>query len=562
MRHAFIAAVLATTCLTPVSAAELTATSQIDAVTVYPQGAEVTRFAVVDLLRGDTTLVLDNLPSDVDPQSIRVEGAAEGQVEIASVDSKTVHVTDEAGIASERKRVERNIEALQDERAALDQLIEDATYQRKLLRELAAKPFVTQDASENVLRISSTEFGNMFDLVSTRLTALSKTVLDANVQKRAIDKQIDDLHKNLSELAPKQRVKTVVTVHLSSDVQAQGRFKVRYRIANAGWQPYYEARLESAFMATEPNLMLVRRAEVVQHTTETWDGVKLTLSTARPTSATAAPELRPELISVYEPKKLRNAGRVEQYSASPSADEAVSELRAKANQPAAISIENLVAKQRQAEVTIAGFQALYAVQGRVSVDNTGTAKKVRISSDKMSASLSAHVVPKLDPNAYLTAKFTLDGETPLLRGRVMLFRDGVYMGRGVLPMLAPGEDHVLGFGIDDRVKVKRVEVKNKTSETGLITTSQVEERSWSITLENLHDRAMPVTVHDQMPYSTHEDITVEMLAASTKPSERNVDKKRGVLAWSYELEAGKETVIDFGYRVTRPKDTQVRIGWN
>ena len=78
MRSVFLAAVLATTFLTPVAAAELTAESQIDAVTVYPQGAEVTRVATADLERGDHTLVLDNLPADVDPQSIRVDGAATG----------------------------------------------------------------------------------------------------------------------------------------------------------------------------------------------------------------------------------------------------------------------------------------------------------------------------------------------------------------------------------------------------------------------------------------------------------------------------------------------------
>ena len=310
MKHAFMAAILATTFLTPVSAAELSADSQIDAVTVYPQGAEITRLATVDIDRGDHTLVLDNLPGDIDAQSIRVEGSAPGQVEIASVDSKTMYVVDDASVADERKRIEREIELLQDERAALDQLVTDATYQRKLLQELASKPFVTQASGDDPVRVDSAEFGNMFDLVSTRLMTLSKTVLETNIRKRAVDKQINELHQSLSEVAPKQQVKTVVTVHLSSNAQTQGQFKVRYRIANAGWQPYYEARLESAFMAEEPNLMLVRRAEVVQHTTERWDGVKLTLSTARPTGATAAPELRPELISVLEREEDRVGGCV------------------------------------------------------------------------------------------------------------------------------------------------------------------------------------------------------------------------------------------------------------
>jgi len=557
MRSVFLAAVLATTFLTPVAAAELTANSQIDAVTVYPQGAEVTRVATADLERGDHTLVLDNLPADVDPQSIRVEGAATGGVEIASVDSKQVQVLDAEGVAGERKRIEREIEVLQDENAALDQLITDAAYQRKLLQELASKPFAVGGKNDAAPRVDSTELGNMFELVAGKLSVLSKRVLEANVRKREISKEFQELNKTLAGLAPKQRIKTVVTVHLASNVDAKGQFKVRYRIANAGWRPYYEARLESSFAKAEPAMTLVRRAEVMQRTTESWEGVKLTLSTARPTGATAAPVLHPELISLFErEEKRKRDASIGLYSMEQSAAEA--DMPAKA---APALIDKLVTG-REANVTIAGFQALYDIQGRVDIDNTGTGKKVRISSDKITTTLSAHVVPKLDLNAYLTARFTLDGETPLLPGQVNLFRDGVFMGRGALPMLAPGEEHVLGFGVDDRIKVKRVEVKRKTSETGIITTSEVEDRSWTMTIQNLHDRAMPVTVHDQMPYATHEDITVEMLPGSTKPSERNVDKKRGVLAWSYELEAAQEKVINFGYRITRPKGKPIVIGSN
>ena len=557
MRSLFLAAIVATTFLTPVSAAELTAQSQIDAVTVYPQGAEVTRIATADLIRGDHSLILDNLPGDVDPQSIRVEGAASGEIEIASVDSKRVQVLDAESVAGERKHIEREIETLHDERAALDQLITDAAYQRKLLQELISKPFAVGGKDDDAPRVDSSELGNMFELVAGKLSVLGKQVLEANVRKREIGKEVQDLNKTLAALAPKQRIKTVVTVHLASNVSSKGQFKVRYRIANAGWRPYYEARLESAFAKADPEMTLVRRAEVVQRTTESWDGVKLTLSTARPTGATAAPVLHPELISLFqrEEKRKRDAARTGVMSMQQAFDEADAEA------PAPALVDKLVS-ERDAKVTLAGFQALYDIKGRVSVENTGTGKKVRISSNKIATTLSAHVVPKLDLNAYLTAKFTLDGETPLLAGQVNLFRDGVFMGRGNLPMMAPGEEHVLGFGVDDRVKVKRVEVKRKTSETGIITTSEVEDRSWTMTIQNLHDRTMPVTLHDQMPYATHEDITVEMLPGSTKPSERNVDRKRGVLAWNDDLEAGQEKVINFGFRITRPKDKPIVIGSN
>ena len=554
MKKLFIAAALATTFLTPVSAAEYRAQSAIDAVTVYPRGAEITRLANLELEEGDHTLTLDNLPGTIDPHSIRVEGLSSGGLQIASVDSKTVHVSDDEATAGERRRIESQIEALRDRHAALDQLIADATYQKKLLQELATKPFSLQGNGDKPVSVSSDEFGNMFDLVSARLTALSKTVLDANIQKREVSKDISELQNTLSELAPKQRVKTVVTVHLTSAAAGEGQFKLRYKIAEAGWQPYYEARLDSTAESKSDNFTLVRRAEVTQHTSETWNDVKLTLSTARPTGSTSAPEIHPEIISLVEERRKRETGVLNMMSPR-SADEKYDESDVLADRPAP-------AQMLEAEAVMAGFQALYAIQGRVDVDNAGTAKKVRISSDEMSAQLAVQAVPKLDTNAYLTANFTLDGEAPLLRGRVMLFRDGVYMGNGVLPTLSPGEDHRLGFGVDDLVKVERVEVKRQTSETGLISTDTVDERSWAITVKNLHDQVMPVTIFDQLPYSTHEDIEVELLTGSTRPTERNVEKKRGVLAWTYEMEPNKNIAINFGYRITRPENVEFRVGWN
>jgi hypothetical protein len=71
---------LATTSLVLVStafassswAAELDATSAIDTVTVYPDGATVTRVIAVDLPSGDSTLVAKDFPLGLDTSSIRL----------------------------------------------------------------------------------------------------------------------------------------------------------------------------------------------------------------------------------------------------------------------------------------------------------------------------------------------------------------------------------------------------------------------------------------------------------------------------------------------------------
>ncbi|HMB47775.1 MAG TPA: mucoidy inhibitor MuiA family protein [Afifellaceae bacterium] len=557
MKHTLFAMLAASTFLSPVQATEFRAPSKIDAVTVYPQGAEVTRVATVQIAAGDHTLLLDDLPGEVDPQSIRVEGETGEAVEIGSVDSRQVHVTGDAETASQRREIADRIEILRDEFTGLDQMTRNIDYQRTLIQDLARKPFITQNSSDNDLRVDSAELGNLFDLVASRLQALDKRALDAGIRKRQINKQIGDLENQLSELAPQRRVKSVVTVNLSSEAATSGTFRIKYRIHNAGWRPFYDARLSMPETGAEPALSLVRRAEIVQNTTESWDNVDLTLSTARPVGATAAPDLSAYALGFgrYPTDPAPIVGLQNMFSSDTGV---AAEARAELDMLKDARLKK--ATQQQAQVEIAGFQALYAIPGRVTVDNQGTAKKVQISADDIDARLSAHAVPLLDPNAYLTASFTVDGETPLLPGRVLLFRDNVYMGQGALPLLTPGEDHALGFGVDDRIKVKRTEVHRETSESGIISMDLVEERSWVIEVQNLHVRTMPVRILDRMPYATHEDINVNLLAGTTKPSERNVERKQGVLAWDYEMAEGDEQTIKFGYRVSSPKDKPLQLG--
>lgn len=558
MKPVFLALLVAITFLTPAAAAEIGATSRVDVVTVYPQGAEITRVATIKIPAGEHSLILDGLPGDVDPQSIRVEGDVGGAIEIRSIDSNLVHVTDEEDLASQREQIEGDIELLQDEIAAFDQQAHNIAYRRKLIKGVANRPLTTGASSETVVKVDSTDLENLLDLVARRLQTLDENSLKVSVKKRKVSDRINDLMIKLSELSPKDVTRTTVSVDLLSRTETSAVFKIRYRIANAGWQPYYDARLNSSVDDTEadtkPMLSLIRRAQIRQTTTEDWNNVALVLSTARPVGMTSAPGLSPFELQYRRHQYSRlgkSAPRKKEMDSSLAELESVDESKSKLQ---GTPEPTLPAEEVAANVSVAGFQALYVIPGRLSVDNRGTAKRVKISDDALEVALSANAVPVLDPNAYLMAKFTLGGDSPVLPGRVLLYRDNVFMGNGYLPLLVPGEDHELGFGVDDNIKIIRNEVLHKTGESGVISTSLVEEKSWSTEVKNFHASTVPVKIFDRMPYAVDKDIDVELLSGITPPGEKNVEKKRGVMEWSINLAAGETQTIKFGYRISRPKD--------
>lgn len=550
MTFKLAAVLLATTCFAPAFADDIQAPSHIDAVTVFPLGADVVRVVELALQPGEHRLILDDLPGTIDAQSIRVEGIGGQGLEIASVDSKLVQLTSDAADA-QRKIIDGEIEKLTDERSALDQMLADAEFQRKLLLSLADKQLVPASSTDTVKAIDAAQLGGLVDLVGARLAGLSKSTHDAQVRQRAIDKAIADLQVKVSELAPDDTAHMQVALHIAANAATAGKFKVSYRVQEAGWQAYYDAKLGLPKAGEAAKLDLVRRAEVTQSTGESWENVNLTLSTARPLGATAAPELGEDELQTEQRQAYGASGGVE--LAKPTV--AMDAMKEEADLPASAPVV-----QRQAEMQVAGFNANYIISGRVTVDNSGTAKKVRIASDVFEAKLQAVAVPRLDTTAYLTAAFTVKGEAPLLPGIVNLYRDGMFMGQGSLPQLAAGEEAKLGFGADDLIKVKRNEVKRKSSEEGILTSSHVQVLAWDIAVSNLHDIAIPLTVIDRVPFSTQEDVTVALLPDATPATIKDFEKRRGVLAWNFDMEPTSEKLVHTGYKVTSPQ--AVHIGLN
>ncbi len=551
-------AFLATTAMVlPALANEFRPVSKIDAVTVFPTGADVTRVAELNLTPGDHQLIIENLPGDIDTKSIRVAGEGGEGIEIASVDSKVSPLANE-DTDQVRKRLEKQIADFQDERAGLDQTITDAETQRQFLISLANKPFAPTGPEADVKVLDPAALGGLMDVMGTRLTSLAKVTQDAKLRQKYIDARCEELQNQVETLAPQGEYRTQVTVHLAAASVTKTAFRISYRINDAGWQPYYDAKLAVQKDGAVAKMELVQRAEVIQSTTENWDNVALTLSTARPAGATNAPDVfEQELVAAatdYELRQKSISGRVASDALSKDAAKVAEAPSPVTEEPKAR--ENFAASQRQAFIESVGFQANYVVQGRVSIENSGTSKRVRISSDDIDTKLSVISAPRLDPGAYLIAEFAAKGEGPLLPGSVNLYRDGMYVGQGALPLLAVGEDAKLGFGVDDLVKVERKEIKRRTGEEGIISSSHVEERAWDITVKNLHGFAVPVTIMDRVPFAALDDIKIEMLPG-TEPTEKDVEKKRGVLAWRFALEAGKDQVIKFGYKVSSPEAVQV-----
>jgi uncharacterized protein (TIGR02231 family) len=538
-------AVIAGFAVMPAQAADIDATSIPDAVTVYPDGASVTRVIALELPAGDSTLVAKDFPLTLDPSSLRVEGEAGARLTIGAIDTRPPRAAPPANLPELDKR----IEALKDERANLQGAISAAIARRKFAERFAeASPAGIGDKGE---ARPIADWRLAFAAVAEEVAAADTAIRDAERKQRDIDREVARLE---SDRAAKPPAKLEVRIDLASTAPTKATLRVTYAVRNARWAPIYDARLDTGSRERKPALELVRRAEITQKTGEDWTNVALAVSTVRTARGGSAPELNSLIVGYPQPP--RQFGAV---------SDGVADMPARARKmqipmPAAASPEQLdkVAEEQQAVADVGGFQVTFKIPGRVSLGANEGAKSLRVSAAAIAPDLAVRSVPVRDTTAFLEASFKQGEDAPLLPGRISIYRDGVFVGRGQMAAASKDETIRLGFGADDKVKVERSVVKRNEGSAGLIlTTSKTDERSFKTVVRNGHDFPIRIAIEDQLPVSENEDIQVEMLPSTTPPTATNLRDKRGVLEWAFEAKPGEARDIAFAWRVRWPKDKGV-----
>lgn len=542
--------VLVTTALaSPSWAADVDATSAIDTVTVYPDGAIVTRVIAIDLASGDSTLVAKDFPLSLDPSSLRVEGEAGAKLTIGTIDARPPRVAPPVNLPELDKR----IEALKDERADLQGTIDAAAARRKFAQRFAdAAPAGLGEKGE---ARPITEWRAAFTAVAEEVAAAETAIRDAARKQREIDRHIAQLEADRSAKPPS---KLEVRIDIASAAATKATLRVTYAVRNARWLPLYDARLDTGAKDRKPQLELVRRAEVTQSTGEDWSNVTLGVSTVRIARGGSAPELG-SLVAQYPlvPKPRALGSVADTTMPAPAQMQRKMQSLAVPTEQADMPAR---ADEQQAVAEIGDFQATFRIPGRVSLGAAEGAKSLKIAATTVPADLAVRAAPVLDPTAFLEASFKQTDDTTLLPGKVAIYRDGVFVGRGKLSASAKDDIVRLGFGTDDKVKVERAVLKRNEGSAGLLlTTSKTDERAFKTTVRNGHDFPIHVAIEDQLPVSENDEIVVEMLPATTPPTAKDIRDKRGVLEWSFDAKPGEVKDINFAWRARWPKDKSMVI---
>lgn len=539
------------------------AESRIAAVTVYSDRAKVTRVAEVDVPKGAHTIVFDNLPRGLFTDSLRAEGSSRVPVTFGAVAHKEVTG---AELSVEREReLREKLEELQDRQAAINAEKHAIEARKSFITSIGQTATLRNNENLSEFNLKPAEWAAAAGAIFTETLASMKATLDLDIKNRSLSKEIAKIQSDLAKIGTGARATYSVMIPIEAEAAGRLAVSLSYQIANATWQPVYDARLDTS---EKGGLALIQYGTVRQSTGEDWKDVALALSTAQPQRGTSLPDLQPMWVNAYDHRKA--APTALQFSSSAMDGAAMSNYAPVAAEKAEaldewksravtrrFEMEPAAAKFAAATIETGGFVTEYAIPGPSNVPADGTETRLMVGTFDTGSKLEIHVKPQISTDAYLVSVATLKGEAPALPGKVSLFRDGAYVGAGRLPLLRAGEEQPLYFGIDDNVAVKRKTLKDERREQGVISAETVLERRYVTEIQNLHKSDVTLVVKETVPAPQNEQVKLALAKDTTPGFETDAANIKGLLQWSFRMAAQEKKDVTLGWSLAWPKDMEL-----
>jgi uncharacterized protein (TIGR02231 family) len=197
---------------------------------------------------------------------------------------------------------------------------------------------------------------------------------------------------------------------------------------------------------------------------------------------------------------------------------------------------------------------VYEIEDPYTILNDGKTYMVDIDGYEVNALYEYYAAPKLEPDAFLTAKIIDWQELNLLPGEANLFFEGTFLGKSLLDVSTAGDTLNLSLGKDKGVVVKRTLIKDFSSKR-FIGSNKTDTRQYEIVVRNNKQQPVTIIVEDQFPISTQKEIEVQ----DKKYEGAKLDDDTQRITWQFSVDPKKENKLGFKYEVKYPKEKVLQL---
>jgi hypothetical protein len=597
------------------------ADSKILKVTVYIDGAEVTRTARASVNAGATDIVFGGLSPYLDKSSVSVE--AKGAFTVLSITQQINNLNEQKKkdeVAELQKRKEEFAKRLEDEESMKDVYVEGVTMLEK-----------NQLVNSQHTDLKAADLKAAMDFHEEKLTALKKTILSYERTIKKLEDTIGRIDAQLKVVNAKQDVATsdlIVTVNAKQ--ATEGDFVLSYYVNNAGWYPTYDLRVDDI---SQP-MKIEYRANVHQSSGEDWKDIRLVLSNGEPKTNSLVPDLKTWYVSngsgLGGSANYNGRGEYANRAPDPNVTEVKGRIFDGQNEPLAgasiivkgttigtstdnegnydlhlpygknylqvkyvgfkeqevpvfanlINIKMVEFEANLNEVVVSGSKMAgaysyewrdkdrkeeskpvpirafyspttfsYEVELPYTIPDDGKTYTVDMKEQLATADYIYKCVPKLDKQAFLTARLTGWEDYNLLDGQANIYFEGTYMGQTLLISSSAEDTMQISLGRDKSVSINRTKIKD-LSKRSFFGDRKIATRAFEISVRNNKKQPINIVIEDQVPVSTQKEIEVDKL----ENKDATVDEATGKLTWNLQIPSSTEKKLGFKYAVKYPKD--------
>lgn len=504
--------------------AQQVVSSDIKEVTIYQNGAQVSRDITLKLSQGAQEVSIKGLAENLDANSIRVVSDPDCILQGVRHELNYIQTAEDKTAELKKKR-----DQLLDDAARISQQTSILKFEKTMLEKNQAQIL---GISNSTLKLE--DLKTLIEFQKLRLQELLPKIYEQDKKSQLVQIEIDKVNKQIQDMDQnKLKPSSEIILTLIAKSPGNHQFQVQYYVANASWKMNYDVLVKDI----KSPLELIYNATVYQSSGEDWKNVKLNLSTGNPFEGTNLPLLNPWYIRPEPPVIMEKEG------AAPAAS-----VRSSKSDASVYYLDGIRITGRNSELE-QSTSRIYNIELPYSILSNNKPFHVEIKKEAVKARYTYFAIPKLDKDAFLTAEIEDWEDLNLIDGEANLFLEGSYQGKTFINTRSIQDFLRLSLGRDKSISIERNKIKDYTKNK-FLSDKKIISKGWEIILKNKKNTAIDIIIEDQLPISTEKPITVEREDISGA----EFTEETGKLRWVLKVSADEQKKLKIRYTVQCPKD--------
>ncbi|MFZ4643477.1 MAG: mucoidy inhibitor MuiA family protein, partial [Phycisphaerales bacterium] len=484
--------------------------TKIESVVLYQGRAAITRVATTTLTAGLWKLRFEDLPASIQPETLE---AKSGSGRILSVDFSE-RATPEAASTPDAAVLDAEIRKINQEIATTTDTLTGAQSELKVVESVGVRAATDATKDGGTTKLDLASLDGQLAWMATQRTRIGGLIRVATERAEMLRKDLVSAQNRRNALGGRAKTTQSAEVLLAMTTEGEIPVRLSYLVTDARWEPVYSIRA-----SPDRNAVGIEfDALVIQKSGEDWKGVRLSLSTARPSRAASPPSVTPWVVDVRAPY-VQVSESAALYStvasASPVAEIAPSTMEIKDASAGFLAKRKSAAEKLSEDAVVGGSGPSVTYTIALPFDapsDDQVRRRARIASFDAPTKFVFQTQPIASEGVFLRGTLSNASPFQLLPGRASVFVGADYVGATPFVGAAPKQDFAVFFGADPAVTARRELIKKEDRQSGLFGGGLDTVSDYRVTISNGTGRSIDMELFDRRPISRSDKIEVNLSA--------------------------------------------------